>query len=83
MKQVITFKIPWKTNHFNKGQNVFIEYMSGNQACKCRGKFRGKNRMISAWFKWNDKNFHLLHFKKIDLNEIDYTKIMGTYNKKP
>ena len=59
MIKVTKFKIPWHTNHFKKGQQVFIELTTGNQACRCRCKYRGKNRWVSAWFRWNDENTHL------------------------
>ena len=78
MIKVKTLKIPWETNHFNEGQRVFVEFMTGDQACKVRGKYRGKHRWISAWFKWSNKTMHLVNFKDIELNENDYNKIMGT-----
>jgi hypothetical protein len=71
------FKAPWQTNHFNKGQSLFIELMSGNQACKVRGKYRGKYRWVSAWFSWSDKNKHLLKFKEIKISKDNHDKIMG------
>lgn len=75
--QIVVLKMPWKTNHFNKGQKVFVVFMSGNQACKVRGKFRGKSRKVSAWIKWNDKNMHLLNFNKIQISESDFNKILN------
>lgn len=76
--KVKTIKLPWKTNLFNKGQRVFVEFITGDQACKVRGKYRGKYRRISAWFKWNDKNKHLVNIKEIELSEKDYNSIMKT-----
>lgn len=77
MVKVSTIKIPWKTKHFNEGQMVFVKMMSGNQACLCRGKYRGKFRYISAWFKWNDSNRSLVEFKEIEIDQSNYNKIMG------
>lgn len=74
--EIQTIKMPWQIKHFNKGQNVFIEQITGAQACKCRGKFRGSGRWISAWFEWNDKNMHLVNIKTIDISEKDYNRIM-------
>lgn len=73
--KVTYFKIPWKTKLFNKNQKVFVVYMSGNQACKISGKFRGKGRRILCWFKWNDKSMHLVHFKEIEMSEKDFNNI--------
>ncbi len=77
MTKVKTFKMPWKTNHFNKRQRVFVEFMTGNQACRVRGKHRGKNRWISAWIKWGNKDINLLNIREIELSENDYNRIMG------
>lgn len=75
--KVTYFKMPWKTKFFNKNQKVFVVLMTGNQACQVSGKFRGKGRRIWAWFKWNDKCMHLLHFKEMEMSETDYKNIMG------
>jgi len=77
MVKVNTIKMPWRTKHFSKGQTVFVKFMTGAQACKCRGKYRGKHRWIDAWFRWNDKNMHLFEFKEIEITEEQYDNIMG------
>ena len=73
--KIITLKLPWDLKCFNKNQKVFVETMTGQQACLCRGRFRGKGRWISAWFRWNDKNKHLFNFKIIDIKKADYNSI--------
>lgn len=77
MVKVKTIKLPWKTNHFNEGQKVFVIFETGDQACYCRGKYRAKHNYISAWFKWNDKNQHLVNIKEIEISEKDYNNILG------
>ena len=76
--KIKTIKLPWKTNHFNEGQLVFVEFMTGAQACKVRGKFRGKHKWVSVWFKWNDKNMHLVNIREIEISKNDYDAIMGS-----
>lgn len=75
MIKVHTIKLPFKTNHFNEGQRVFVEFRTGGNACKVRGKYRGKGRYISAWFHWNDSDSEKVIFKEIELREKDYNSI--------
>lgn len=75
--KVFTLKMPFKTNHFNKGQKVFVQEMSGNQACKVRGRFRSKGRRISAWIKWKDEDIDIINFKEIEINDVDFNNIMN------
>lgn len=50
--KVMHFKMPFKTNHFNKNQKVWVQYLSGAMAAQVTGKFRGRGRYVSAWVKW-------------------------------
>ena len=77
MVKVKTIKMPWKTKFFNEGQTVFVMFESGDQACWCRGKYRGKHNWINAWVKWNDKKHHLINIKEIEMSEQDRNNIMG------
>ena len=56
MKPVKSFKMPFQTNHFNKGQRVWIVFLTGAMAALCFGRHRGKHRYVSAWVKWEAKN---------------------------
>jgi hypothetical protein len=53
---VMQFKMPFETKHFNKNQKVWVQRMTGNQAALVEGRFRGKNRYVSAWVNWGSKN---------------------------
>ncbi|GAG14952.1 unnamed protein product, partial [marine sediment metagenome] len=41
---VTMFKMPFKTKHFNKGQKVWIQYLSGAMSAKVIGRYRKKFR---------------------------------------
>lgn len=53
MKQVLTFKMPFNTRHFNQGQRVWIVYLTGAQAALCYGRFRRRKRWVYAWVNWS------------------------------
>ena len=50
--KVLMFKMPFKTNHFNKNQKVWIQNLSGAMAARVAGRFRGAGRYVYAWVKW-------------------------------
>lgn len=45
------FKMPFKTNLFNKNQKVFVISTTGQLAFFVKGRHRGKGRYIKAWVK--------------------------------
>lgn len=74
-KTIKTIKLPWQTKLFNKGQLLFVKYLSGSQSAMVRGKYRGSGRMITSWVKWNDDNSHLINIKEINISDDDYKNI--------
>lgn len=55
MRNVMYFKMPFVTKHFNKNQKVFIQILTGAMAAKVIGKFRGKFSYRSSWVSWGKK----------------------------
>lgn len=53
------FRMTHQTKHFNKGQMVFVQRFTGDQAALVAGRLRGRWRYVSAWVKWGteDKPF--------------------------
>ena len=51
--QVISFKMPFPTKHFNKNQRVWVKFSTGAMAAEVTGKFRGKGRYVTAWVRWD------------------------------
>jgi len=76
-KTVETFKMPFKTKFFNKGQKVFVLIKTGNLAIKVRGRFRGKYKRINAWFKYRENDACLFDVKEIEISEKDYKSIFN------
>lgn len=56
MALVKSFKMPFETNHFNANQRVWILFTTGANAAYVTGKYRGKNRYVKAWVKWDSKD---------------------------
>jgi len=56
MKPIVYFKIPFKTNHFNANQKVFVLISTGALASYVVGKYRGKGRLVGAWVNWESKS---------------------------
>ena len=55
MVNVMMFKMPFQNNLFNKNQKVWVVKISGAMAFECVGKFRGKNRYVKCWVRWDGK----------------------------
>lgn len=64
---VESFKVPFQTNHFNKGQRVWVVFPTGDEAALCYGKFRGKHRYVRAWVKWGPKAREAPIFQKFEV----------------
>lgn len=58
--------MPFKTKHFNKNQVVWVQLTTGMMAKKVIGKFRGKNRYVSAWVNYGNTTI-----PQIDKIEVD------------
>jgi len=72
MVTVYMFKMPFQTNHFNQNQKVWVQQITGAMAAKCKGKYRGKSRYLSAWVNWDKKKrekFPFPKFKEIEVSE--------------
>ena len=75
---ILRFKMPFKTNHFNKNQEVFVIELSGQQSALCSGRYRGKYNRIHAWVRWDKKEeSEMPDMKEIDIPEENYNKIIG------
>lgn len=65
---VVCFKMPFETKHFNKNQKVWVQITTGNMAAKVIGRFRGKHGYVCAWVSWDRKNRESPDFKKIKVD---------------
>lgn len=66
----MSFKMTHATKVFNKGQRVWVVTMSGAQAAKVTGKFRGKFRHVESWVSWGRSNKPDPRFEVFDVNPI-------------
>ncbi|KKM20686.1 hypothetical protein LCGC14_1642970 [marine sediment metagenome] len=67
MKTAESFKMPFETNHFNKGQRVWVVFNTGDEAAYCYGKYRGKHRYVRAWVKWGAHDRDYPVFQKFEI----------------
>lgn len=77
MITVIYFKMPFRTNHFNKNQKVWVQMTTGALAAKVAGRFRGRGKYVSAWVNWDKADrakYPMPEFKKIDIDESFVTR---------
>ena len=67
---VLMLKMPFQTRHFNINQKVWVQYLTGDQAAKVVGRFRGNKRYTSAWIHWRSKaKMELMkEFQQIDVD---------------
>lgn len=70
MTSVMSFKMTHATKVFNVGQRVWVVVMSGAQAAKVVGKFRGKHRHIESWVSWGRSNKPAPRFEVFDVNPV-------------
>ena len=70
---VTVFKMPFKSNHFNEKQKVWLQNLSGNKSCLVRGKFRGRGRYVSAWISWDSNQKESPSLKNIEVSD-DFAK---------
>ena len=61
-------KMTYESNHFNRNQKIWLQFMTGNQAAKVTGKYRGKGRYVSAWIKWGTKNKPAPSWNKVEVS---------------
>jgi hypothetical protein len=73
--QVKMFKMPFKTNHFNKNQKVWVISLSGNLSAHVIGKHRGKNKYIRAWISWDSKTKESPEIKEIEISADFYDRL--------
>lgn len=52
MALVQTFRMPFATTTFRRGQRVWVAYLSGNLAAECVGRYQGRGRYVRAWVNW-------------------------------
>jgi hypothetical protein len=52
MATVRSFRMPFDTSTFRKGQKVWVVFFSGAEAAECVGRFRGRGRCVRAWVRW-------------------------------
>ena len=76
MIKVRMFKMPFATKHFNKNQKVWIQSLSGSQAARCIGKFRGKSRYVMAWVNWSSTCKENPAIKEFDVSK-EFAKKVG------
>jgi len=67
--------MPFKSNHFNEGQRVWIVSLSGDQAAYCYGKFRGKNKYVYAWVRWKSKHLDNPKIEQFEITEAFLKRI--------
>jgi hypothetical protein len=60
---------------WRKNQKLWIIYMTGAQAAKVAGKYRGKGRMVRAWVHWRDKDLPL-NIKEFEISDEFYYRIV-------
>lgn len=72
MKKAMMFKMPKATRHFNANQRVWVVSLSGAQAAKVAGKFRGSGRYIEAWVKWDKAHDMPPDIKEIEVEDSFY-----------
>ena len=78
MTMVNMTKCPRRTNHFNLGQKLWLQCMTGACAARVVGKFRGKGRYVEAWIKWDRKNDITPTWKTFEVAE-DFAKKHDLY----
>lgn len=69
MAKVQMFKMPFETNHFNKGQKVWIVFGTGDEAAYVVGRYRANYRYVSAWVKWEAKDRQAPEFKEFEVTD--------------
>ncbi len=69
MTNVMMFRMPFQNNKFNKNQRVWVVMMSGAMAFKCAGKFRGKNRYVKCWVRWNGTTKPFPDLQKFEVSD--------------
>lgn len=77
MKEIDMFKMPFKSNLFNYNQKVWIIETTGNLACKCVGRFKGRGRYISAWVNWCHGGRQKPDVKTFEISDSFYIKIQS------
>lgn len=77
MKKLLMFKLPFKTNHFNLNQKVWIRRGSGALAAEVRGKFKGRGRYVTVWISWDRKDRIAPSVKEIQVSVEFYNKMRG------
>lgn len=77
MTKVRCFKMPFKSNHFNQNQKVWVLWMTGAQAAFCYGRYRGRGRYIRAWVRWDAKYKTPPTFKEFEVDEEFETRMYG------
>ena len=72
------FKMTYQSNHFNLNQKVFVIFGTGDMAAYCYGRYRGKNRWVKAWVKWNETTKTPPEIKEIEIDENSHiAKVCG------
>ncbi len=68
MQLVSYFKMPFRNKFFRKNQKVWIQQMTGNQAAKVAGRYRGKYQYISGWVSWRSNKKENPNIKKTNID---------------
>lgn len=74
---ITSFKMPFRTTHFNANHRVWVVSMSGAMAALCCGKFRGKGRYVRAWVKWGVGARPTPAFQTFDVDTRFWESVMG------
>lgn len=66
--KVRMFKMPFRTNHFNLNQKVWVMKTTGSLAARVVGRYRGRFRYTAAWVNWDKKGRTCPDFKEISVS---------------
>ena len=74
---VIMFKMPFQTTHFNKNQKVWVKIVTEARSAKVVGKFRSRGRYVTAWVSWDRddrEKYPYPQFKEFEVDDDFATK---------
>ncbi len=75
MKEVESFKIPFRSGLFNMNQRVWVIYHTGDNAVLWYGRYRGRGRYVRGWVNWNSPNKTSLVFQKFEVENDFYDRM--------